>query len=96
MIEIHNRVVGPEFPLDFLAGYDLASPLDQHSQNLEWLFPKKDLAATIYRPERAQFAGTKVKLKLSESDATCEILCHGHLKVYFRAAWFSKKVERGD
>ncbi len=77
VVEIHNGVAGPEHPLDFLAGYDLAAPLNQHSQNLEWLFPKKDFAVTIHRPERAQFTGIEVKFKPSEPDATCETLCHG-------------------
>jgi hypothetical protein len=60
------------------------------------LFPKKDPAVTVYRPEQAQFAGIEVKFKTAEPDATCEILCHGHLGVYFRAAWFSKNMERVD
>jgi hypothetical protein len=84
VIEIHNGVVGPEPPLDFLAGDNLASPLNQHSQNLEWLLSKQELAIAVYRPERAQFTRMKVKFKPSEPDATCEILCHGRFRVYFR------------
>jgi hypothetical protein len=76
VVEIYNGVVGPELPLDFLTGYDLAVTLNQHSQNLEWLFPKKDLAVTLCLPERAQFAGLKVKLKPSEPNATWETLWH--------------------
>jgi hypothetical protein len=78
VVEIPKGVVGPELPFDFLAGYDLASPPNQHSENLEWLFPKKDLAVTVYRPERAQFTRLKINLKPSEPDATCETLCHGY------------------
>jgi hypothetical protein len=68
MVEIHNGAIGPEFPSDFLAGNDLAVPLNQHSENLEWLFSKSDLLISINR--RTQFIRLEVKLKISDSHAT--------------------------
>ena len=42
VIEIHKRVCGPEFFLEFLATYDLAGLLKQNRQDLERLFLKPD------------------------------------------------------
>jgi hypothetical protein len=41
------------------------------------LFPKKNLAIPIYRPDQAQFTRPKINLKPTEPDPTCESLCHG-------------------
>src|SRR6266404_1587722 len=41
VVEIDDGAAGPERSLDFLAGYDLAFTFNQHSQNLERLFPQK-------------------------------------------------------
>jgi hypothetical protein len=35
VVEIYNRVIGPELFSDLLAGYDLALTLNEHSQNQE-------------------------------------------------------------
>jgi len=40
MVEINERVGGPESPLKFLASYDLAAALEQDRQNLYGLFLK--------------------------------------------------------
>jgi len=44
VIEVHDGLVGPELSLDLLAGDDLPLPLDQHPQDLEWLFPENEPA----------------------------------------------------
>jgi len=72
VVEIHNGVVRPELVLDFLAGYDLARTLNQHSQDLEGLFPKKNPAVTADSPDRAQFTRLQVKLKPANPYATLE------------------------
>jgi len=73
MVEIHDGVVGPKLFLDFLTGYDLAPALNQHLQDLEWLFPEKVLAA-IFGSNRGQFTRMEVKFKRSEPDATWAVI----------------------
>jgi hypothetical protein len=68
MVEIHNGAIGPELSSDFLAGYDRAAPLNQHSENLEWLLSEEDLLISINR--RRQLTRLEIKLKVSDSHAT--------------------------
>ena len=42
VVEVHERVRGPEFLLKFLATDDLAGMLEQHCQDLEGLLLKSD------------------------------------------------------
>jgi len=82
VVEIHDRVVGPERPLDFLSGYDLAPTLDKHSQDLQRLLPKKDyLLIAVRRPDQAQFTGSQINFKFPEPDANCLSLCHGRYDI---------------
>ena len=63
MVEIYNGAIGPELSSDFLAGYDRASPLNQHSENLEWLFLKRQLLAVP-----AKFASFQVHFESGEAN----------------------------
>ncbi|HXI92312.1 MAG TPA: hypothetical protein VNO24_20055, partial [Blastocatellia bacterium] len=60
VVEVHNRVIGPKLPFDFLAGYDLTLAIHEHSQDLKGLFPEKDLALTAWRPDRIEFTGPEI------------------------------------
>jgi hypothetical protein len=68
MVEIHDGAIGPERSSDFLASYDRAAPLNQHSEHLEWLFSEEDLLISINR--RTQLTRLEIKLKISDSHAT--------------------------
>jgi hypothetical protein len=68
MVEVYNGAIGPELSSDFLAGHDRAAPLNQHSENLEWLLSEEDLLISINR--RRQLTRLEIKLKVSDSHAT--------------------------
>ena len=57
VVELHNRVVGPQLLFDLLPGHHLAWMLQQHFQNLEGLFLKANLAAVL-----VQLSGLEVQL----------------------------------
>ncbi len=75
---VHNcvhdseRIIGiraaMKIVLDFIPGYDLASTLDQDSQNLEWLFSKENPLGTVRRVRWVQLARAHIQFKLSKSD----------------------------
>ena len=58
VVEIHERVRGPELLRKFLARYDLAGVLEQHRQDSERLLLKPDSQAVL-----AQFTRTKIHLE---------------------------------
>ncbi len=61
--EIHDRVVGPEPPLKFFPGQDLAWVLDECKQGLKGLFLKLDPYALL-----TEFARRQIYLEDSEAD----------------------------
>ena len=82
MVEIHNRIIRPQLPLDFLAGDDLAPALNQHSQDLEGLFPKENLIViAVGCANRAQFTRLEIKFKASETGATWSRMFHGPFEI---------------
>ena len=82
VVEIHHGVVGPELSLDFVASYDLAPALNQHSQDLEGLFPKENLIViAVGCANRAQFTRLEIKLKASETGATWSRMFHGPFEI---------------
>ena len=61
MVELDNRVVGPEFLPDRLTGYDLTRTFQQHLEDLEGLFLEPDAVSVFVQfarfevqPERAR------------------------------------------
>jgi hypothetical protein len=66
--EIDDGVVRPKLSFDFIPGYDLASTLDQDSQNLEWLFSKENPLGTVRCVRCVQLARADIQFKLSKSD----------------------------
>ena len=79
MVEVDNGVVRPEPLLDFLAGDDLVPTFNQHSQNLEWLFPQND-PALAFGPNGAQLTRLQVKFKPSKANATQQTRFRDHIK----------------
>jgi hypothetical protein len=63
VVEIDESVFGPEFFLKFLASYDLAGVLKQHSQCLEGLFLKANSQAVL-----PQLARAKIQLEYSKAE----------------------------
>jgi len=61
VVELHNRVVGPELHLDFLTQNYSAGLLQQDDQNLDRPFRKRHLSSAL-----AQFARPEIKLERSE------------------------------
>ncbi len=78
VVEIHESVCGPEFFLEFLAGYDLAGVLKQHRQDLEGLFLKANSQAVL-----AQFASTKIHFEnpKTEPPANLMVFLHGEMNL---------------
>ena len=69
MVEIHERVRGPELLLQFLAADDLAGVLEQHRQDLEGLLLKPDSQAAL-----AQLAGTKIQLEHPKTEPPADLI----------------------
>jgi hypothetical protein len=73
VVELHHRVVRPEFLADFFPRRHLAPTLHEHQQNLKGLLLQHDLA---FPP--AQFTGAKVEFKGSKADAAWKDGSHEH------------------
>jgi len=73
VVEIHERLRGPEFLLKFLATDDLAGVLEQHRQDLEGLFLKPDSQAAL-----AQFASTKIHLENPKTEPPANLMSGFH------------------
>jgi hypothetical protein len=73
VVEIHEGARGPEFFLNFLAGYDFAGMLQQCCQDLEGLFLKANPQAMF-----AQFAGSKIEFEnpKTKPPANLMVFCH--------------------
>jgi hypothetical protein len=70
-IEFHDGIVRPKNLPDFLAGNDLALPLDQDAQNLEGLLAEQNLwGPSLSSPasDREQFPGSDVELEVTKAD----------------------------
>ena len=69
-VEIHNRVVRPEYAPDLFPGHDPAAALDQNSKYLEWLVSEKNLfggVAIRLRFKGDKFTGPNVQFEDPES-----------------------------
>src|SRR5690242_2323982 len=42
-VKIHNGVIRPEHPLDFIPGHHPAPALEENSKNLKWLLAEQNL-----------------------------------------------------
>jgi hypothetical protein len=73
MIEVHKRVGGPKPAVQFLPRDDFTGMLEEHGQNLEWLFLKPDFDAIA-----AKLTGAQVGFKGSEADNVMDRI-FGHL-----------------
>jgi hypothetical protein len=73
MVEIYERVRGPESFLELLASYDLAGMLDEHRQDLERLFLKANAQAAP-----PQFASTKIQFEDPESEPPADPMDFPH------------------
>ena len=62
LLEIDKSVCRPDLLLQLLPGDNLAGVVQQHLQDLHWLFLKFDLESVL-----AEFTGAKVGLKRPES-----------------------------
>jgi hypothetical protein len=69
MVEIDDRIIRPQPPLDFLAGHNHALTFKEHPQNLKHLFSEENLMVSIGRLSRSQFASGEVELKGTEPNA---------------------------
>ena len=79
MVEIDERVRGPELLLKFLAADDLAGVLEQHRQDLEGLLLKPDSQAAL-----AQFASTKIHLEHPKTEPPASLMVCFHEEVNLR------------
>ena len=79
VVEIHERVRGPELLLKFLATDDLAGVLEQHRQDLEGLLLKPDSQAAL-----AQFASTKIQLEDPKTEPPANLMVRFHDEVNLR------------
>ena len=73
VVEIHERVRGPEFLLKFLATDDLTGVLEQHLQHLEGLLLEPDSQAAL-----AQFASPKIHLEDPKSEPPANLIVCRH------------------
>jgi hypothetical protein len=80
MVKIHYSVIGPKLVLHFLPGDDLAPGFNQHSEDVKWLLPEKDLAVTVSGSRGEELARTKVNLKFPKPDATRAMILHGNFQ----------------
>jgi hypothetical protein len=79
VIEIHESVRGPNFSLELLASDDLAGMVEQHNENLQWLFLEADAEAVF-----AQFTGAKVQFKNPKPEASANLMVFLHGEVSLR------------
>ena len=63
MVEVDERILGPQTLLNFLAGDDVAGALEQESENLKRLLLQSN-ADTAF----AELAGAHVELEVLKSD----------------------------
>jgi hypothetical protein len=68
VVEIYDRIGWPRPALDLIAGNNLASTFQEHSQDLKNLFSQENLIR-VWRLSRSQFARAEVELKGSKSNA---------------------------
>jgi hypothetical protein len=73
VVEVHESVGGPEKSLKFLASYDLAGVLEQHSQDSKGLFLKANTQAVL-----AQFARSKVHFEDSKTEPSANLMVFSH------------------
>lgn len=73
VVEIHERVRGPECLLKFLSTDDLARALKQHGQHLEGLLLKPDSQAAL-----AQFASPKIQLEHPKTEPPANLIAWFH------------------
>jgi hypothetical protein len=73
VVEIHERLRGPEFLLKFLATDDLAGVLEQHRQDPEGLFLEPDSQAAL-----AQFASTKIHFENPKTEPLARLMSDFH------------------
>ena len=76
VVEIHERVRGPELILQFLATNDLAGALEQHRQDLEGLLLKPNSQDSL-----AQFGRTKIQLEHPETEPPANLIVVFHDEV---------------
>jgi hypothetical protein len=76
VVEIHERVRGPEFLLKFLAKDDPAGVLKQHRQDLEGLLLKPNSEAAL-----AQFASTTIQLEHPKTKPPASLMVSFHEEV---------------
>ena len=88
VVEIHERVCGPEFFLKFLASYDIAGVLKQHRQDSEGLFLKPDSQAAL-----AQFASAKIQFENSKPEPPVKLLAFLHGEVDLRSKGVYHRAE---
>ena len=73
VVEIHERVRGPECLLKFLSTDDLARALKQHGQHLKGLLLKPDSQAAL-----AQFASPKIQLEHPKTEPPANLIAWFH------------------
>src|SRR5262245_1790868 len=93
VVEIHERVSGPEFLLKFLATDDLAGVLEQRHQDLEGLLLEPDSDAAL-----AQFASTNIHLENPETEPPVNLRVCFHAPVNLRRSvpHVNRTVGRGQ
>jgi hypothetical protein len=79
VVEIHERIRGPECFLQFLPTDDLAGMFQEHGQDLKGLLLKPDSQAVL-----AQFACTKIQLEHPETEAPANLIVRFHDEVNLR------------
>jgi hypothetical protein len=82
VVEIDERVLRPEFLAQFLARDDVSGPLQEKTQNLEWLFLKADAGAVL-----AQFPRHEIHFKDPKTDGPPGLvrLRYGHTSMLPRS-----------
>jgi hypothetical protein len=70
MVKIDGGVTWPKPYSDFLPGYNLAFPFNEHSQNLKRLLPEKGFTIVINYSCWVEFPRTEIDLEGSEPDTT--------------------------
>jgi hypothetical protein len=73
VLEIDERAIRPEPPLQLVTGHDVARPLEHHAEDFEWLLLQPDPAVAVVKLSR-----TEVQLERSEADAP-RVITHDDL-----------------
>ncbi|SPF48845.1 hypothetical protein SBA4_40010 [Candidatus Sulfopaludibacter sp. SbA4] len=66
VIELHLGIIGPQTPPDLLAQNHLAGALQQHQEDLHWLFAQFDAYAVF-----AQLTGSNIQFEGVEAEQAC-------------------------